>query len=387
MQKIINRELKGLLEKRLTQFPAVALLGPRQVGKTTLAQSLNGVYFDLESARQRQQLLFEWPDLIQSPSLIILDEAQSMPEIFPELRGAIDAKRQVNGRFLLLGSMSMHLIKQVHESLAGRIAHLELSPFLWTEVSDTVSLENLWLYGGFADAGLFNPDLFPVWHKDYLQRLFYIDFQNWNISISPQKSMQLIKMLAAINGQQWNASELSRSLGINYQTVNHYTDYLIGAFMVRKLQPFYTNIKKRLIKSPKLYLRDTGLLHAMLGVTSYPQLLNQPWVGGSWEGWVIESILNTLTAWGVSFEPYYFRTVQGEEIDLILDFGTTKWAIEIKLSKQVNLKDLSQLVELSSTIQADECFLLSMDPEVHFSQRGNYCNLDAFITHLQKCRK
>ncbi len=287
-------------------FPVVALVGPRQAGKTTLARSLAGVYFDLEQDQDQLKLDLEWDKLVTGRKLLILDEAQEWPSLFKRLRGAVDRRRKRNGRFLLLGSVSPSLMRHVSESLAGRMAMVELTPFLWQELTG-VRRRRLWFHGGYPDGGVLKPSQYPLWQQSYLEILTSRDLPNWGLPAKPQLTMRLLRMLAAVHGQTLNASQLGQSLDISYKTVKSYLDYLEGAFLIRQLQPFYKNLKKRIVKSPKIYWRDGGLLHALLNVSSEEQLLDQPWVGADWEGFVIEQILGTLQLSQTSLSPLFRR--------------------------------------------------------------------------------
>ncbi len=275
---MLERLIYQQLADRLATSPAVALLGPRQCGKTTLAQSLGGFYFDLEQPSERLRLDFEWDRLTTGTTLLILDEAQTWPDVFPRVRGTIDADRKRNGRFLLLGSVSPALMTQVSESLAGRLSLIELTPFLLPEVP-AESHDLLWLSGGFPDGGIINAHRYPQWERDYLSILTQRDLPIWGLPAKPETTNRLLRMLAAVHGQSWNASQIGQSMGLDYKTINTYLDYFIGAFLIRRLPPYQSNIKKRLVKSPKVFWRDTGLLHSLLNVPDIDTLLAQPWVG------------------------------------------------------------------------------------------------------------
>jgi len=343
---------------RLKQFPVVALLGPRQSGKTTLAKTFSKIYYDLEIEPEKLRLDLQWDDIVRSDGLAILDEAQSYPEIFPKIRSAVDSRRKKNGRFLVLGSVSPGLMKQVAESLAGRIAICELAPFSLQEV-ESKKEDSIWLMGGFPDGGILKKSRFPVWQKNYLDLLAMRDLPLWGLPATPQVIQRLFKMLAVGNGAIWSASQVGKSMGLSYHTVNSYLDYLEQAFLIRKLRPYFTNIKKRLVKSPKVFWRDTGLLHALMGMSSIDELLIQPWVGLSWEGWVIEQILIHLTMRDANYEAYYFRTSDGYELDLVLKIKTKLWAIEIKLTSAPGKGDMDRLSKTADMINADKRVLLS----------------------------
>ena len=244
-----RRALTPLLKRLLKSFPTVALLGPRQAGKTTLARSLGRSYYDLEDDGDRTRLDAEWPAVEAAKSLVILDEAQAYPAVFSRLRGVIDRKRKRNNRFLLLGSVSPALMKNVSESLAGRLATVELSPFLAVEWPAALH-QRLWIRGGYPDGGILGGGSFPLWQEEYLKLLVQRDLPEWGLPSKPQLTLRLLKMLAAVHGGVWNGSEIGRSLGLSYHTVNGYLDFLEGAFLIRRLLPFSSNLKKRIVKSP-----------------------------------------------------------------------------------------------------------------------------------------
>lgn len=378
-QRILQREL----EHALLHTPAAALVGARQCGKTTQARALGGHYFDLEQEPERLRLDLQWDRLIAGKELIILDEAQSWPDVFPRLRGAIDADRQHNGRFLLLGSVSPSLMVKVSESLAGRLALLELTPFLWPEL-DGPAQQRLWFCGGYPDGGALNLKSYPRWQNSYLTLLAQRDLPHWGLPAKPQVTSRLMKMLAALTGQNWNASRVGQSLGLDYKTINSYLDFLAGAFLIRRLLPYQTNVKKRLVKTPKVYWRDSGLLHALMNVPDARSLLSQPWVGASWEGFVIEQAIGVLSAAGIQFEPFYFRTSDQHELDLVLDFGGKLWAVEIKLTSAPSSSDLARLEKAADLIGAKRRFLVSRTAKPAQSRTTLSCDLDVFLKTLQK---
>jgi predicted AAA+ superfamily ATPase len=375
---MISRLIAHQLRDRLRHSPAVALLGPRQCGKTTLARSLGGLYFDLEEEADRLRLDLQWESLVSSSKMVILDEAQTFPPVFPRLRGAIDRQRQAMGRFLLLGSVSPSLMRQVSESLAGRLSLVELTPFLFPELSQK-SMDSLWLRGGFPDGGIRDPDRFPRWQQDYLTLLMQRDLPAWGLAAKPQVTRRFLQMLAAVHGQAWNASRVGQSLGLSHPTINSYLDYMEGTFLVRRLSPWLPNVRKRLIRSPKCYWRDHGLLHALLGVRNADELLSQPWVGASWEGFVIEQILATLSARGLDFEPHFFRTSDGYEVDLVLVRGKPRWAIEIKLTSQPSSEDFGRLDHAADLIGAENRALISRTPNPISEGKRLSCSLPHFL--------
>jgi len=383
MQSMIARRIQRQLTERLKAYPAVALVGPRQCGKTTLAQSLRGIYFDLERTEDRLRLDLEWEALVAGKKLAILDEAQAWPEVFARLRGEIDRDRKRMGRFLLLGSVSPSLMIRVSESLAGRLSIIELTPFLWTELKSESSRERRWLCGGYPDGGVLKPKRYPRWQLDYLALLAQRDLPLWGLPAKPQTTDRLLRMLAAVHGQMWNASQVGQSLGLSYQTVNSYVDYLAGAFLIRRLRPFQANLRKRLIKSPKVYWRDSGLLHALLNVSDERTLLAQPWVGASWEGYVIEQALGELSSRGCAFEAYYFRTSDQFELDLVLDHGRERWAVKIKLTASPGPADMARLDRTADLIGASRRFLVSQVERSSGNLERASCNLLGFIERLR----
>lgn len=378
---MVARKTRALLRRRLKGSPAVALVGARQAGKTTLARSLSNRYFDLEQPGDRTRLDVEWDAVCAGKQLVILDEAQAWPEVFPRLRGAIDAERKRNGRFLLLGSVSPALMTQVSQSLAGRLALVELTPLLLSEMPSP-NIKRHWLVGGYPDGGVLGSRSFPHWQNDYLNLIAQRDLPNWGLPAKPQTVMRLLKMCAIAHGQIWNASRIGQSLGLSHTTVRSYLDYLEGAFLTRLLPPYTPNLGKRLVRSPKLYWRDSGLLHALCGVTSRDDLLVQPWVGASWEGYVIEQILSALAANGSSYDPYFFRTSDGSELDLVLDLGSERWVFEVKLSSQPHPRDLERLRKLGDLLGARRRFLVSQTSRSAISDDLSSANLADTLTEL-----
>ena len=378
-----SRAVTPLVLSRLARSPAVAVIGPRQVGKTTLARSLSAVYFDLEQPPDRLRLDLQWDTLVRGTSLMVLDEAQAWPELFPRLRGAIDADRRRCGRFLLLGSVSPGLMRAVSESLAGRLALVELTPFLSGEVSDA-TLSDLWLRGGFPDGGVLDSSQFPEWQLDYLTLLAERDLPVWGLPAAASTTLRLVRMLAAVHGQIWNASQIGQSLGLSYHTVNTYVDFLEGAFLVRRLPPWLPNLKKRLVRSPRVYWRDSGLLHALLGARTADDLLAQPWVGASWEGFVIHQVLGRLAAWGVAVDPHYFRTSDGYEADLVFRLGTRLWAIEAKLTANPSPGDFDRLTRASELIGADRQYLVAQVPRPSLGTTSGIVSLQDMLALLQR---
>jgi predicted AAA+ superfamily ATPase len=377
---MIKRLITKNIASRLKSYPAVAILGPRQVGKTTLAKTLSKTYYDLELEQEKLRLDIQWNNLIKSKELIILDEAQNYPEIFPRIRNAIDIERKRNSRFLILGSVSPGLMQGVSEFLTGRIALCELTPFSVLEV-DGKRDERLWLMGGYPDGGIIKEQHFPDWQENYLDLLAMRDLPVWGLNARPPVIKRFFGMLAASHGNIWNASQIGKSLGLSYHTVNSYLGYLEQAYLVRRLLPYHTNIRKRFVKSPKVYWRDSGLLHSLLHVHTAHALLTQPWVGVSWESWIIEQILIFLNLSGSSYEgPYYLRTNDGYEIDLILSLSGMTYAIEIKLSSSPGKGDRERIEKTADMISADRRVLISKNPSHVENKAFVSTNLRGFLT-------
>lgn len=321
----------------LRDFPAVAILGPRQCGKSTLAKKIienhaGSIYLDLELPSDQRKL--SEPELFlnrHANKLVCLDEIHRLPEIFPVLRGIIDANRH-NGRFLILGSASRELIRQGSETLAGRIAYLELTPFLFTEIShrhDPEILARYWLRGGFPDSFLAgSEESGRRWRQNFIRTFLERDIPQLGVTIPAETLRRVWQLCAHTAGQIFNASQLGANLGVSHTTMRRYIDLLSHTFMLRILPPFGANVKKRLVKSPKIYLRDTGILHSLLRIDSMNDLMGHPALGASWESLVIENITSAMPAWDASF----YRTAAGAEIDLIMTRGMKKIAIECKAS-------------------------------------------------------
>lgn len=381
---MVPRRLRTEILNKLKAFPAVALLGARQVGKTTLAKTFSSVYYDLELEEDRLRLDLQWNKIIAAKELIILDEAQSFPALFPRIRSAIDRDRKRNSRFIILGSVSPGLMKEVSDFLTGRIALCELSPLSLTEIKKEKP-DMLWLMGGYPDGGILHDDSFPMWQQQYLDLLAMRDLPVWGLPAPVQMTKRLFKMLAASHGAVWNASQIGKSLGVSYHTVNTYIDCLEQAFLLRRVQPYYANIKKRLIKSPKIYWRDSGLLHSLLAIHTLDTLISHPQVGVSWEGWIIEQILTFLNNHGMSYEgPFYMRTSDGHEIDLLLVLSGKIWGIEIKLTASPTPEDYQKLEKAGSLINADKIVLISRTEHPTESAGALSANLIYFLAYLAK---
>jgi hypothetical protein len=335
---MLSRRIGGHLIQMLRHSPAVVLLGPRQVGKTTLALQIGeqqaSVYLDLEDEDERAKLANPVLYLADHErELVILDEVHRVPELFQRLRGIIDRGRRhgkANGRFLLLGSAAMDLLRQTGESLAGRISYLELGPFDALEV-DSAAIETLWVRGGFPRSFLAeSDDLSMEWRRNFIRTYLERDVPQFGSRIAAETLRRFWTMLAHNQSQVLNAANLARGLGVDGKTVAGYLDLLVDLLLVRRLAPWHRNAGKRLVKSPKVYVRDTGIAHALLGIGSKETLLGHPVAGQTWESFTIETLIGTAPE---GTEAHYYRTSNGTEVDLVLTLpGGKIWAIEVKRS-------------------------------------------------------
>ena len=358
---IDRRSLQTVLA-RLDQFPAVALLGPRQVGKTTLAQLIaghrKGVYLDLESAKDRGKLSDPVHYLsAHEDKLVTLDEIQFVPTLFQELRGLIDHGRRQGkrtGRFLLLGSASMEFLKQSSESLAGRIAYVELSPLDVLETGADGS-ERLWIRGGFPDSFLAETEeASAIWRDNFIKTYLERDIPLLGPRIHAQTLQRFWTMLAHSQGQLLNAARLARSLAIDGKTLARYLDLMVDLLLVRRLPPYHGNAAKRLVKSPKTYIRDSGLVHALLSLDSRDGVLGHPVAGDSWEGFVVENVMRAAPE---RTRASFYRTAAGAEIDLLLELPNQRlWAIEIK--RGVNPKLERGFYHAREDLNPERCFVV-----------------------------
>jgi predicted AAA+ superfamily ATPase len=337
---MIVRKCLGVVEKKLSQFSAVGLVGARQTGKTTLAKEIAAkrpsLYLDLENYRDLGKLddplsYFE----SHQDKLIILDEVQRKPDLFMTLRGHIDERRrrgQKYGQFLILGSASLDLLRQSSESLAGRIAYVDMHPLNIIEIPSTYQDANqLWLWGGFPDSYLApSAEASLEWRLAFIKTYLERDIPQFGPRIPSEALRRLWTMLAHLQGTLLNAAKLSANLGLSGQTINRYIDLLVDLFLIRKLSPWHGNVGKRLVRSPKIYVRDSGILHALLGIQTLDDILSHAVLGQSWEGFVIDNLLSSLP---FVEQPYFYRTSRGAEIDLVIKFPDQRLlAIEIKKS-------------------------------------------------------
>ena len=336
---MLARKALHTVRQALACQASVALMGPRQVGKTTLALQIgeeqNALYLDLEDIQERDKLSNATVFLAAyEDRLVILDEIHRVPDLFLTLRGLIDQGRrrgQRTGRFLLLGSASLDLMRQSGESLAGRISYIDMTPLSVLEVP-TDAHEELWVRGGFPDSFLAQDQRHALsWRKDLLRTYLERDVPMFGSRIPSETLRRFWTMLAHNQGSLINASRLAAGLEVSSQTVSRYTDLLVDLLLVRRLQPYHVNVGKRLVKSPKVYIRDSGLLHALLNIGDRNALLGHPVAGASWEGFVLENLINAAPALTV---PGFYRTAGGAEIDLLLELpGGERWAIEVKRSR------------------------------------------------------
>ena len=380
---MINRRIFTDIKDSLSFFPVVSIIGPRQVGKTTLAEQIISesskptLYLDLELQSDLFKLNEAELFLSQhSDQLIVIDEVQIKKELFPLLRALVDKTREP-GQFLLLGSASPELIRHSSESLAGRIAYHQLQPFDILEVPETISQNDLWIKGGFPKV-LFakNNDLAYRWMENFISTYLNRDLLQLGLNASPKIIRNLWTMMAHLNGQLFNATTLGNSLGVSTPTVKRYVDFLEEAFLLKSLHPFSWNISKRLVKTPKVYLTDTGILHYLVGVTDLNSLSGNPIVGSSWESFVINQIQALKKN---QLDLYFYRTHNGAEVDLVITKGLTVVATaEIKYSNSPQLskgnfnafEDLNAPMNYVITPSSDDYL---------FKERVRICSLKAFI--------
>ena len=374
----------------LKQFPIVAIIGPRQCGKTTLTKmevlklKKTGLYFDLESPRDASKFHdaeFFLESISSNVECIVIDEVQRMPELFSILRSLIDQNKQ-KGKYVLLGSASPELVKGVSESLAGRIAYCEISPFNISEIYENKEdLNKLWFRGGFPDAFLCETDEdWFRWMDNFFRTFIERDLNTlFGVTFSPSLMYKLWRMLAHNHGQMLNSQSLAKGLDVSPTTVNRYIDFLEGAFMVRKLPAYFTNAKKRLIKSPKIYIRDSGLVNYLLDITKEKDIHFHSNVGNCWEGYALEQILQHLPNY---IKPFYYRTHDGSEMDLVLVRGITPIAcIELKTTNNPSVT--RGFYESIKDLKCDRNFVITPFQEVSYKINKNtlVCGLIDFITN------
>jgi len=336
MHDFIQRKIEDTIKQYLKIFPVVAVLGPRQCGKSTLVKRLSqnwgtSLFLDLQYDADLGKL--DQPSFFfesNADKIICLDEIQLVPQLFSVLRSVVDQNRQ-NGKFILLGSASRDLIQQTSESLAGRIGLVNLAPFTINELDNLegFNLYTFWLRGGFPDSYLSDNDTFSgIWRENFIKTFIERDIPQLGFQIPALQLKRLLVMCAHNQGQLVNYSKLGESLGLTHPTIRRYIDLLEQTFILRTLLPYETNVKKRLVKSPKVYVRDSGLLHQLLAISDFNSLLGNPVFGSSWEGVVVENVIVNYPDWNY----YFYRTATGDEMDLILEKGNRRIAIECKAS-------------------------------------------------------
>src|SRR3990167_5501241 len=357
-----NMERKEILEQINHQFQvnsAVALLGPRQSGKTTVARQFiekqgdfqKQNYFDLENNRDIARLQDPLLTLSQLEGLIVIDEVQFVPELFSTLRVLIDSPN-LNQRYLILGSASTELLKQSSETLAGRISYLELNPFSYPEIKE---IEKLWMRGGFPKSYLAKDNKISMdWRRAFVKTFLEQDIPKLGIQISPENLRRFWMMLAHRHGYTLNASDIGNSLGQSYNSILHYVDILTGTFMIRQLKPWFENITKRQVKTPKIYFRDSGIFHALIGIDSIADLQMHPQLGHSWECFAIEEIIRFHQA--DSQDCYFWETHQGAELDLLLMKNNKRIGFEIKYSSSPKLTKSIHIA--CEDLKLDQCFII-----------------------------
>jgi predicted AAA+ superfamily ATPase len=381
---IIERKTISSCIQLVGNFPVVGIVGPRQVGKTFMVNLLRkqltkeSIYLDLEldsdiiKLKDPQFFLQQYTD-----KTVILDEVQRLPNLYPLLRALVDQNR-VPGRFILLGSASPELIRDVSESLAGRIAYMELSPVAINEISEGFSVNDLWMRGGFPLSLLANSELLAQeWIRYFVRSYIERDLPLLGLQVSPVQIERLWKMLAHLNGQILNISDLGNSLGISANTAKRYVDFMENAYLIRRVYPIWANMKKRMVKAPKLFIRDSGILHYLLTINDFNSLMSHPASGHSWESFVIQQIAANVPS---DTEIYHYRTHSGAEVDLVLNRGIYPVAsIEIKLSDSPKLsrgnttafEDLNAPMNYVITPSSDDYLL---------KERVRVCSLKAFIS-------
>jgi len=379
MHTYIHRNLEAQVKSHLDSFPVVAILGARQVGKSTLARKLvdqipKTIFLDLENDRDLDIIRDPWAFFTHyKDHLICLDEIQRLPEIFTQIRSYVD-QRNRNSQFLILGSASPELLKQSSESLAGRISYLNLPPFQREEISSISDLHTHWLRGGFPRSYLSDSDSMSLhWRENFVKTFLERDLSVLGLSSLSGNLGRLWKMCAHLQGNVLNMSRLAEPMGVSQTTIRRYLGILEMTYLLRILPPWQSKSLKRLVKSPKVYIRDSGLLHSLLGIETYGDLLGHPCYGSSFEGYVIESILNRFPRYQASF----LRTSNGNELDLILSRGMKKYVVEIKSSTSANLgRGFKSAIDM---IQPDRAWVIAQVEQEYPYKGSIVTNLDKFL--------
>ncbi len=361
--KLIPREkIQNRCRKLANEYPCVSISGPRQCGKTTFAKTTfpEYEYLDLELPSDFTKIESDPELFLRSRTKpLVIDEAQRMPELFPVLRALIDTDRKKNGRFILLGSASFQLQRNINESLSGRVAFLDFHPFNLLETVEDFSFEAFWTKGGFPDALMNGADdeLNFEWFEFYTRTLIERDLPTLGIEFDPRQFRLLWKMASHFHGDILNKNKIASSLGISPHTVDRYLNILEQTFTIKLLPPYFANIKKRLVKSPKLYIRDSGMYHYFSGVRNYESLISSPSLGCSFEGLMVEQIIQGC---GVDWTPYYFRTSDGIETDLLLSRGNVLVPIEIKSKLSATQTDIKALEKTLDILGQPKGFFLNL---------------------------
>lgn len=360
--------------------PVCALIGPRQCGKTTIALEFAKLYngpihhFDLEDDRDLAKLQDPMLALGSLEGLIIIDEIHHVPDLFRTLRVLVDEKR--DRKFLILGSASQQLLQQTSETLAGRITYIEMMPFSLEEVTDQ---KKLWVRGGFPLSYLASIDkISEDWRRSYIKTFLEKDIPNFGITIAPQVIRRFWTMVAHYHGNIFNASEIGQSLGVNYKTAQHYLDLLEATFMLRRLNPWFSNIKKRQVKSPKIYFRDSGLFHTLLGIHDYSALLNHPKLGASWEGFAMEQIIRHLDA--ENEDCYFWATHTGGELDLLISKNGRNVGFEFKYTSQPAItKSIHSALE---DLEIDKIIVITPESDSFpLSEKVDVYSLESYLSN------
>ena len=381
---ILKRNLENEILQLLEYFPVVGIIGPRQVGKTTLAKQLvlkipmDTLYLDLELSSDYAKL--DEPELFlkqHEDKCIVIDEIQRLPSLFPLLRALIDQKRKP-GRFLILGSASPELIRDSSESLAGRIAYKELKPFSFTELPDYISMEQHWINGGFPDSILTSDEIMSfTWRGNFVKTYIERDLPLLGLKVSPVTIEKLWRIIANQHGQIINYSNISKALGISVPTVRKYIDFLEKSFLITRLHPFFPNVKKRLVKSSKIFLNDSGILHYLLGIENLIDLHGNIIIGNSWEGYVIQQIVTGLKE---NIKTYFYRTHDQSEVDLVLIKGNKVIsAIEIKYTSTPRLTKGNTIA--INDLDSERNFIITPESdEYNIKENITVCSLRTFLS-------
>ena len=381
---MIKRILEDSYSSSIQDFPVTGIIGPRQVGKTTLVKrglrQNNMLYLDLERTSDLNKLTD--PELFLSQhagKTVILDEVQHVPELFPLLRSLVDEDRRP-GRFVILGSASPALLRQSSESLAGRINYMEMFPFCLIETKGQIGMQDLWLHGGFPEPALSGKTNFvQSWYRNFTQSYVQRDLPMYGLPADPRVTRLLLQMIASAHGSLLNYSNYAKSLGLSVPTVKTYISFLTNAFLVFLLPPWYVNIKKRLVKSPKIYIRDSGMLHYLSGIITYESLLGNLVAGNSWEGFVISQILAVLKS---DDEVYHYRTQDGSEIDLLVR-RNNRWllAAEIKFTNSPSLTRGSYIV--MEDLKLEKLYVITPGSDTYpIAKNIEVVNLQHFLEYV-----